>query len=163
MRYNDNPPPISYNSSNGSYGYGIGDMSKSTSFHRDNGVSYYDELMRGKYANPDNRSTTWLTSYMLVSEVVSFSAGSLRGVTVRGTSYRINGPTQGDFVQEVTSITNGLYPNNGFNESDKYWYVYQGEDTVIEQGDFVGVVHGDNPDEYPANGLHTDGYWYVRI
>ena len=31
-----------------------------------------------------------------------------------------------------------------------------------EKGSYVGQVISDDPDTYPIDGIHTDGYWYIR-
>ena len=32
-----------------------------------------------------------------------------------------------------------------------------------QKGDYIETVTADAPDAYPADGVHTDGYWYVKI
>lgn len=55
----------------------------------------------------------------------------------------------------------GAYPKNG--KSGSYWYVYSSSETIQVKGSEVDTVFGDSPDDYPADGIHTDGYWYVRV
>lgn len=32
----------------------------------------------------------------------------------------------------------------------------------FDRGDYVDQVTSENPNAYPTNGKHTDGYWYVK-
>ena len=61
---------------------------------------------------------------------------------------------------EVSSTTRNAYPDN--NYSGSYWYVYDRSETSKVQGDFVEDVVHYKADAFPENGLHTDGYWYVK-
>lgn len=60
---------------------------------------------------------------------------------------------------EVTSNTASTYPENG--SSGNYWYISAGSEQI--QGAFIDTITSYNGDEYPSNGVHTDGYWYVKI
>lgn len=55
------------------------------------------------------------------------------------------------------------YPDNGIMGS--YWYEYQETitDTSYSRGTYIEDIAGNSESAYPANGKHTDGYWYVRI
>lgn len=58
--------------------------------------------------------------------------------------------------QELADIQNGVMQVNTYQVVP----VDSGE-TVYVKGDIsYGVVNG-NPGDYPANGRHSDGYWYV--
>lgn len=61
-----------------------------------------------------------------------------------------------DSFQELAGIQNGFMRVDTF----KVVPVDSGE-TVYVKGDIsYGIVSG-NPGDYPANGRHSDGYWYV--
>lgn len=61
-----------------------------------------------------------------------------------------------DSFQELAGIQNGFMRVDTF----KVVPVDSGE-TVYVKGDIsYGIVNG-NPGDYPANGRHSDGYWYV--
>ena len=60
---------------------------------------------------------------------------------------------------QVTSVDSEAYPDNG--AQDGYWYVYNTTTTETVKGELVDIVTGDSPNAYPADGIHTDGYWYV--
>lgn len=66
---------------------------------------------------------------------------------------------QGSRNGEVTSNTASTYPENG--SSGNYWYISAGSEQI--QGAFIDTITSYNGDEYPSNGVHTDGYWYVKI
>lgn len=58
--------------------------------------------------------------------------------------------------QELAGIQNGVMQVNTYQVVP----VASGE-TVYVKGDIsYGIVNG-NPGDYPANGRHSDGYWYV--
>lgn len=58
--------------------------------------------------------------------------------------------------QELAGIQNGVMQVNTYQAVP----VDSGE-TVYVKGDIsYGIVNG-NPGDYPANGRHSDGYWYV--
>lgn len=61
-----------------------------------------------------------------------------------------------DSFQELAGI------QNGFMRVDTYQVVpVDSGETVYVKGDIsYGIVNG-NPGDYPANGRHSDGYWYV--
>ena len=64
----------------------------------------------------------------------------------------------------VSSASRSAYPDN--NYSGSYWYVYNRSGTsaaYYSKGDYVEDVKSVHEDEFPENGRHTDGYWYVRI
>lgn len=62
---------------------------------------------------------------------------------------------------QVSSANSGAYPSNG--KSGSYWYVYNKSTSQSVKGSLVDTITGDTPDQYPADGIHTDGYWYVRV
>lgn len=48
-----------------------------------------------------------------------------------------------------------------FNGSNNYVEAYQS--TKSEQiGSYIDTVSSSNPNAYPINGKHTDGYWYIK-
>ena len=61
-----------------------------------------------------------------------------------------------DSFQELAGI------QNGFMRVDTYKVVpVDSGETVYVKGDIsYGIVNG-NPGDYPANGRHSDGFWYV--
>ena len=70
--------------------------------------------------------------------------------------------SHGTLVQSGIQSTNASqYPSNGI--SGDYWYRRTGVNTVYSQGSFIDVVYGTTENQYPTNGRHTDGYWYVKI
>lgn len=63
---------------------------------------------------------------------------------------------------QVSAVNDAdAYPEDG--KSGSYWYVYSSSETIQVKGSEVDTVFGDSPDDYPADGIHTDGYWYVRV
>ena len=67
---------------------------------------------------------------------------------------------RGSLLGSVTSTSRNTYPTNGISGS--YWYVYDRQDTSYSQGSYIQDVENDNPNAYPDNGRHSDGYWYVK-
>ena len=64
----------------------------------------------------------------------------------------------------VSSTSRSAYPDN--NYSGSYWYVYSRSSTssaYYSKGAYIEDVVAKEEDEYPTNGRHTDGYWYVKI
>ena len=61
-----------------------------------------------------------------------------------------------DSFQELAGI------QNGFMRVDTYQVVPvdSGETVYVKGNISYGIVNG-NPGDYPANGRHSDGYWYV--
>lgn len=33
----------------------------------------------------------------------------------------------------------------------------------MPKGNFIDYIVSDDPNKYPSNGVHTDGYWYERV
>ena len=60
----------------------------------------------------------------------------------------------------VSGSIRNQYPDNG--SKDGYWYVYDRSETSYSQGSYIEDVYSANPNAYPTNGKHTDGYWYVK-
>ena len=63
-----------------------------------------------------------------------------------------------NFQYNVYDTSSTKYPSNGALNS--LWYVQNG--TVKDRGSLVGTVESEDASEYPTNGLHSDGYWYVK-
>ena len=64
----------------------------------------------------------------------------------------------------VSSKSPTGYPDNG--HSGDYWYTYKSSSTsaaYYTKGDYVEDVKSVHEDEYPENGRHLDGFWYVKI
>ena len=64
-------------------------------------------------------------------------------------------------VGEVSSTNSAQYPNNGV--VGVYYYEYTRQNTTnayYTQGSYISDIEAD-PGTYPANGRHSDGYWYV--
>lgn len=61
-----------------------------------------------------------------------------------------------DSFQELAGIQNGFMRVDTF----KVVPVDSGETVYVKGGISYGIVNG-NPGDYPANGRHSDGYWYV--
>ena len=73
-----------------------------------------------------------------------------------GGAYGQNTVTMYKSFQELAGIQNGRMQINVYEVVP----VDSGE-TVYVKGDIsYGIVNG-NPGDYPANGRHSDGYWYV--
>ena len=68
--------------------------------------------------------------------------------------------SKGTAAGEVTSSNRGAYPDNNYSEN--YWYVFAQDKITYTQGSYVADVEADEPNTYPDNGRHTDGYWYVK-
>ena len=78
-------------------------------------------------------------------------------------SSRLETGLKGSYAGEVEGSNSGVYPNDG--KQDGFWYVYKGKFTEPEyytQGEFVADVISEYEGQYPDNGRHTDGYWYVK-
>ena len=61
-----------------------------------------------------------------------------------------------DSFQELAGIQNGVMQVNTYQVVPE-----DSGETVYVKGDIsYGIVNG-NPGDYPANGRHSDGYWYV--
>lgn len=58
--------------------------------------------------------------------------------------------------QELAGIQNGVMQVNTYQAVP----VDSGETVYVKGGISYGIVNG-NPGDYPANGRHSDGYWYV--
>lgn len=58
--------------------------------------------------------------------------------------------------QELAGIQNGVMQVNTYQVVP----VDSGETVYVKGGISYGIVNG-NPGDYPANGRHSDGYWYV--
>ena len=78
------------------------------------------------------------------------------------TKYTIGNETIsiGDYINDVSSSSRNMYPDNG--RSGSYWYIYDRNETTYSQGSYIEDVYSADPNAYPANGKHTDGYWYVK-
>ena len=61
-----------------------------------------------------------------------------------------------DSFQELAGIQNGFMRVDTF----KVVPVDSGETVYVKGNISYGIVNG-NPGDYPANGRHSDGYWYV--
>lgn len=58
--------------------------------------------------------------------------------------------------QELAGIQNGVMQVNTYQVVPED----SGETVYVKGGISYGIVNG-NPGDYPANGRHSDGYWYV--
>ena len=94
---------------------------------------------------------------------VQFTYKSSTSIEYIADRVTIDSGKKGDRIQTVFSEVSTAYPDNAISSSDGYWYTKTGSSTDYSQGDFVGTVSSDNPDAYPKNGRHKDGYWYVLI
>lgn len=65
-----------------------------------------------------------------------------------------------DFLDYVYSSNRSEYPDDDYENN--YWYVYEKEEISYSRGTYISDVESDNPNAYPSDGRHTDGYWYVR-
>ena len=69
-------------------------------------------------------------------------------------------------ISTVYGATSGL--TLAISPSSWSWELYTKTSTLIirtlsaGQGEYIEDVISDNPNAYPINGRHTDGYWYVR-
>lgn len=70
--------------------------------------------------------------------------------------------SKGDSNGTVSSPYSNTYPSNG--KSGNYWYVYTGGSiTSYSRGTYIDQIMSMNQIQYPDNGRHTDGYWYVKV
>ena len=61
-------------------------------------------------------------------------------------------------------VYNGNDYKSGGTQSGGFVIVgYKVSGYSTQQGDYIETVTADAPDAYPADGVHTDGYWYVRV
>lgn len=53
---------------------------------------------------------------------------------------------------------------SGFSSGHFTGYIYEVyvKGTSNEKGSYVSEVKSTNENAYPVNGIHTDGYWYVK-
>ena len=65
--------------------------------------------------------------------------------------------TQGSFI-EFVDVPTKQYPTNGI--SNGYWWVYDQQVTIKEQGSLVDQVTSTSSSAYPQNGI-SGNYWYV--
>lgn len=109
------------------------------------GQPMYDQLLR----------TEWLYS--------PFESGLSSSSQLEYYEYTGTEETETYLMYPVESTDRNAYPDDGSREGDNYevyYYYFEG----TEQGMYTGVtVSSDDENAYPSNGLHTDGYWYVKI
>lgn len=131
----------------------------------------YDLRENYWYCEEVGYGLNYLTGKWYVYVSTSKYCGRFVRCTYPGTDYvefvidrvTIDSGKKGDRIQTVFSEVSTAYPDNAISSSDGYWYTKTGSSTDYSQGDFVGTVSSDNPDAYPKNGRHKDGYWYVLI
>lgn len=68
--------------------------------------------------------------------------------------------TVGNMIGTNSLLNRQEYPDNGI--SGNYWYVYDRNETSYSQDSYIEDVYSTNSSAYPANGKHTDGYWYNK-
>ena len=71
----------------------------------------------------------------------------------------------GAYIEEVTDTTK-KYPEDGRYAADGFYYSNYRKEVIpafYSKGEFMDEVSASREDEYPTNGRHTDGYWYVKI
>lgn len=84
------------------------------------------------------------------------------GYIALGTCYSfLQSSSPGAQIGSISSQNSSAYPANGL--SGGIWYVSAGNSVSYSQGEYVDTVENVNPSEYPENGRHTDGYWYVKL
>ena len=70
---------------------------------------------------------------------------------------------KGDTLRTTYTSTNrNAFPDNGMDVNNLYWCVYVGV-SGYQQGTYIGQVVSMDQNQYPTNGRHTDGYWYVKV
>lgn len=111
---------------------------------------YYDSDTQRRlgYVSQDNGWNTNLEGTNNI--IVQYSAGDV-GVRKNETKTAAG---------VVTSTDAAAYPNGGY--SGGYYYDNRTSETVQQQGSYIGEVESESETAYPTNGVHTDGYWYVK-
>lgn len=93
-----------------------------------------------------------------ISSINATSSGIVVNLSMRYTEE--DRQEKGTYRSDMTHPDRSYYPDNGVKGS--YWYVYKSSDEHYAKGDLVDSnVISTNPNHYPTNGVHTDGYWYV--
>lgn len=78
------------------------------------------------------------------------------------TAWIVHNQSQGSTnLGQITGSSRYQYPDNGAQNGK--WYVYDRSVVSYSQGSLIDQVMSTNPSQYPTNGRHTDGYWYVKI
>lgn len=111
------------------------------------------------YGDSITSYTSRPTSYYILG---SMGSGVSGGRYWYSTRYTITGTTKsiGSHIDDVSSQNRNTYPDNAISGNN--WYVYIGSETVYSIGNFIAEIFGIQPTDYPTNGRHTDGYWYVK-
>lgn len=89
------------------------------------------------------------------------SSRNARAIVSSGYKYTVR-KGRGDFIETVTDPASDTYPRDDVGSDGLYWYYYKGAHYEIQKI-YQGVVYSDNPNAYPADGEHTDGFWYTKI
>ena len=116
-------------------------------------TSVYDYPMPNRTWIGTDRSTPY-NKYQEIEDIRN------SGYVIPDTSY-LN-----QTISTVYGATSGLML--AISPSDWSYELYTKTSTLIirtisaGQGEYIEDVISDNPNTYPINGRHTDGYWYVR-
>lgn len=107
-----------------------------------------------EYSLSENTTVVW---YLSVK-----GSGYTQYREYSGTEYTISKTAKKGSTSygEVSSTIQSKYPTNG--QSGSYWYVYDRNETSYSQGSYIEDVYSADPNAYPVNGKHTDGYWYIK-
>lgn len=132
-----------------------GDSSKSLKFNHDNEDSH--QWVTSSYVKPQG------------SRGNAYQAIVLSKFTIQPKSFDdfASGEDSQDSVHGSISGNGQVYmlviDRNG-SSSPYYRYAIYRINFAPEYkaGDYVGEVYSSDPNAYPANGRHSDGYWYVR-
>lgn len=115
----------------------------------------------------------WATSYTFDSSTGKFTLNNytegtyleahMAGAITTGSSkYYVQGCTSNNGSRIDTTcvfrVFNGEYASALYFKNKHY----ATKSTTYSQGAYIEDVESDDPSAYPDNGVHTDGYWYVK-
>ena len=106
-------------------------------------------------------SLTADTPCYYISEIVEGRNSSNYNYSKIATKGSANDWTTGTFRGSKSSTNINAYPADGV--SGNYWYRRDPKPGKQEScGSYISDVKSTDPNAYPTNGKHTDGYWYIK-
>lgn len=87
------------------------------------------------------------------------TTGTIANLTTSKKYYMLNKATSGSEMNEFISLGT---PNDAGQATLQYYIWTSTSSDTQEIGTYIEDVTSENESEYPTNGVHTDGYWYVK-
>lgn len=123
-----------------------------------------------EYLDSATSTPPYTSNYMQVSSSYSFNSATGIFSLVSPTRYRYSDYTSGRLWETMPYgyIENGdntIYKIIGVGSGAGAIYGYKllsKTGTTTVQGSYIGDVTSENENAYPDNGIHTDGYWYIK-